>query len=106
MKISLSIAEQVTLSLAAHLGPDVATRRRCRWLLALARGATVAAVARAAGVSRPTVYRYARLWVRARSPAVLSTEGARRVAPWRSGEGRGAAPPGTIDGAGRSVPPI
>lgn len=75
--------EAVALRLDAHFGADRDVRQRCLWLLALNRGMPVARVARAARVSRPTVYRYARLWGLYRSPDCLSTPAARRLLPWR-----------------------
>jgi hypothetical protein len=65
------------------LSPSPTQRRNARVLLALARGYTVAAVARAFRLSRPTVYRLAALWSEFQDVAILDPVVSRRLKPWR-----------------------
>ena len=75
----LTLKERRALRLAALGDASADVRRRTSWLLALDSGVPVAALARAVGASRPTVYFYAAVWLRFRSVEALRTKLARAL---------------------------
>jgi DNA-binding CsgD family transcriptional regulator len=88
MKFVLGSAERVKLLLAAYTARGATIRRRARWVLLIADGASVSLVGRLAGVSRPTVYRYLRIYLATRDPEALRSAGSgRRLARARKGPG-------------------
>ena len=80
MKITLSSSDRRGLVQAVWLARGAEIRTRAAILLLLADGLTVARIARLAGLSRPTVYRYARAYDRLRSTAALDTKVAAELA--------------------------
>lgn len=85
----LTVEQRVTLREAAYLHSNPQIRGRSLWILWADRQVPIARIARAARVSRPTIYRYLGLWERFGTVDVLATRLASRIAPWkRSGQGR------------------
>jgi hypothetical protein len=73
LDLPLEPAEVRALRLAGCFDPSPSVRRRCAMVLSLSRGTPVAVVARAYRLSRPTVYRYAKLYRTYRIVRVLET---------------------------------
>jgi Homeodomain-like domain-containing protein len=80
----LGADERRALRVVSLLSPCPALRSRAAVLLWLDLGRPLADVARAFGLSRPTVYRTVGLWREFRDPAALHPDVARRLRPWRS----------------------
>jgi DNA-binding transcriptional ArsR family regulator len=95
----LSVKVVLKLRHACMAHPDKLVRKRAAWILALGQECPVSRLARAVGVSRPTIYRYARAWLALRDVRALETETAarfdrERLAVTRSGAAR-PPPPST-----------
>ena len=53
------------------LNGDLSVRRHASWILAIGDGSTVSRLARGVSVSRPTIYRVGRAWLKTRSVSGL-----------------------------------
>jgi DNA-binding CsgD family transcriptional regulator len=75
MKFTITMRDRLALRQAALYAPWGDVRRRATILLHLANGKPVAALGRSLGASRPTVYKYARIFLHTRRVEDLRTEG-------------------------------
>ncbi len=97
MKFELTNRDRGALRQGALFGRTRAVRLRSLILLHLADGAALSRLAALAGVSRPTVYRWARVFAHSGNPADLEPRGIARRDRTARGSGR-TAPRGVADG--------
>jgi transposase-like protein len=63
----------------AYTARGAILRKHALWVLLLSDGVPLARIARLAGVSRPTVYRYVKIFLLTRNPGDLRSSGSGRL---------------------------